>query len=297
MSGNKHKEPFKKKVSPGGRFGRTRQHLGLRKIAICLLVAIAVSSAAVAIVLHFSQPAKAALVDHLSLTFPNQAFVDNATAILEQAGYEVDYYPGEEVTVELYRKLPTLGYGLVILRVHSSATELQGEELVESTVAFFSSEPYSQTKYVPEQLTNQLVVAHYPRPEPSYYFAILPEFITANTEGRFQNTIVIMMGCEGLANTAMAEAFVEKGAKAYIGWSGSVSASHTDQATIYLLTHLLTEKQTTEEAVENTMKEVGPDPVYDSVLLYYPPESGEYAILGKAGAESERHNSGRVCLP
>jgi len=228
-----------------------------------------------------SSQLKAAIVDQGSLSpaaGPNPVFIETATNILEEAGYTVDYYPGEEVTVEFYRNLPTHGYRLIILRVHSSATELQGEDFVESPVAFFTSEPYSQTKYVYEQLTDQLVVAYYPVPEPSYYFAILPKFVTANTKGRFQDTIIVMMGCEGLNNTKMAEAFMEKGATAYISWSQDVLASHTDQATIYLLTHLLTEKQTIEQAVENTMKEVGQDPAYNSVLLYYPLKSGNYVI-------------------
>jgi len=278
VSGKKHKKPFEKEVSRGRHFSQAKQRRGLWKIAIYLLIAAAISSVAVAILLNFSQPAKAALVDHLSLTFPNQSFIDNTTEILEQAGYTVDYYPGEEVTVEFYKNLPTHGYELIILRVHSSATELQEKEFVESPVAFFTSEPYSQTKYVYEQLTDQLVVAYYAMPESSYYFAIQPEFIAANAKGRFQNTIIVTMGCEGLTNTRMAEAFVEKGAKAYIGWSQSVSASHTDQAIIYLLTHLLTEKQTIEQAVENTMEEVGPDPAYNSVLLYYPLKSRNYVI-------------------
>ncbi|MCJ7767042.1 hypothetical protein MUP79_01440 [Candidatus Bathyarchaeota archaeon] len=35
---------------------------------------------------------KAAIVDQLSLTFPNQAFVEAAANTLKQAGYTVDYY-------------------------------------------------------------------------------------------------------------------------------------------------------------------------------------------------------------
>ena len=50
---------------------------------------------------------KAAIVDHLSLTAPNQTFIQTATNILKQAGYTVDYYLGEEVTVEFYRNLLT----------------------------------------------------------------------------------------------------------------------------------------------------------------------------------------------
>jgi hypothetical protein len=50
---------------------------------------------------------RAAIVDQLSLTEPNPAFTEAATDLLEQAGYAVDYFPGEEVTVEFYRQLPT----------------------------------------------------------------------------------------------------------------------------------------------------------------------------------------------
>ncbi|MEM3714006.1 MAG: hypothetical protein QXF82_03565 [Nitrososphaeria archaeon] len=224
-----------------------------------------------------SQP-KAAIVDHLSLTFPNQTFIETATNILEQAGYSVDYYPGEKVTVEFYRNLPTHGYKIIILRVHSSAAELQGEEFVETPVGFFTSEPYSQTKYIYEQLTDQLVMASYTMPQPPYYFAIVPKFVTSSMKGTFQNTVIVMMGCEGLNNTKMAEAFIEKGAKAYIGWKGSVSASHTDTATIRLLQHLITERQTIKQAVENTNKEAGPDPAYNSILAYYPTEAGKETI-------------------
>jgi hypothetical protein len=229
-----------------------------------------------------SQP-KAAIVDQLSLTFPNQTFIEVATNILKQAGYMVDYYPGEKVTVEFYKNLPTYGYEIIILRVHSSAAELQGKEFVETPVGIFTAEQYSQTRYVYEQLTDQLVIASYTMPQPPYYFAIVPKFVTQSMKGTFKNTIVIMMGCEGLNNTKMAEAFIQKGAKVYMGRKGSVSASHTDTATISLLQHLITEKQTVKQAVENTMKEVGRDPTYNSQLTYYPTNAGQYTIKNLEG--------------
>lgn len=226
-----------------------------------------------------SSELKAAMVDHLSLTFPNQTFIQTATSTLKKAGYTVDYYPGEKVNVEFYRNLPTHGYKIIILRVHSSAAALEGKEYVEAPVSLFTSELYSGTNHVYEQLTDQLAIASCtPMPEPPYYFAITPKFVTSSTNGKFQNTLIIMMGCEGLNNTKMAEAFIEKGAKAYISWKGSVSASHTDQAAIHLLQHYLTEKQTIKQAVENTMKEVGTDPAYKSLLTYYPSRIGEQTI-------------------
>jgi len=226
---------------------------------------------------------KAAIVDHLSLTYPNQTFIQTATNTLRQAGYTVDYYPGEEVTVGFYRNLPSHGYGLIILRVHSSASGLEGKERVEGPVVLFTSEPYSRKKYVYEQLTDQIFRVSYSVPEPPYYFAITPAFVVTSMRGNFKNTVVVMMGCEGLNNTKMAEAFIQKGVKAYISWKGPVLASYTDLATAHLLQHFLIEKQALKEAVRKTMQDVGPDPAYNSQLLYYPLEAGSYTIQNIVG--------------
>jgi len=46
-------------------------------------------------------PRRAAIVDQLSLSSPNPEFVQESIILLERNNYEVDYFPGEEVTVEL----------------------------------------------------------------------------------------------------------------------------------------------------------------------------------------------------
>jgi len=224
-----------------------------------------------------TQP-KAAIVDHLSLTFPNQTFIETATNTLKQAGYKVDYYPGEKVTVEFYRNLPTHGYKIIILRVHSTATAVTG---TEGSVTFFTSEPYSGRKYVYEQLTDQLCYVAFSREQAEKgisYFGITPLFVIHSMKGKFQNTIIVMMGCEGLDNPLMAMAFVEKGATVYISWNQQVSASHTDLATTHLLQHFLIEKRTVKEAIQETYKDVGADPVYKSLLIAYPIEALDYTI-------------------
>ena len=225
-----------------------------------------------------SSELKAAIVDQLSLTFPNKTFIEKATEILEQAGYKVDYYPGEKVTVEFYRNLPTHGYKIIILRVHSTATNSDG---TEGPVTLFTSERYDRSKYVYEQLTDQLVATAFSREEREkgiIYFGINPPFVTQSMKGSFQNTIIIVMGCEGLDNPLMAEAFIQKGAKVYISWNQPVSASHTDLATIHLLQHFLIEKRTVKEAIQETYKDVGADPVYKSLLIAYPIEALDYTI-------------------
>ena len=219
---------------------------------------------------------KAAIIDHLSLSYPNETFVQTATEILRQAGYSVHYYAGEQVTVEFYRSLPTHSYDLLVLRVHSG-TLTHGTNRI---VNLFSSEPYSKTKYVYEQLTDQVGKAQLLRGE-TWYFGISQNFVTSSMRGTFKNTTIIMMGCEGLINTDMAEAFVERGARVYISWDGSVLSSHTDLATIHLLQHLTIGKQTIKQALTETMKEVGPDPSSKATLLAYPKEAWESTISSK----------------
>ena len=221
-----------------------------------------------------SSQLKAAIVDQLSLTFPNQTFIQTATNTLKQANYTVDYYPGEKATVEFYKNLPTYSYDVILLRVHSAGSSLSGA--VESQL--FTSEVYSTRKYVLEQLEDQVGMVTYSAFSKPAYFGICPKFVQQSMKDKFSGTIIIMMGCEGLAGTQMARAFIEKGAKVYIGWNGSVLASHTDQATACLLQHLITQKETVKQAVNNAMKEIGPDPSNKSVLNYYPLEAGEQKI-------------------
>jgi hypothetical protein len=218
---------------------------------------------------------KAAIVDQLTLEFPNKTFTEEATNILEQGGYTVDYYPAEMVTVDFFSSLPSCGYKIILLRVHC------GHNPEAQNLGFFTSEVYSSSKYVYEQLADLLERVAFNNPpaegEPTY-FAINSLFVERSMKGRFNGTTIIMMGCYGLEFPCMAAAFVDKGAEVYIGWSGLVSASHTDQATISLIKHLILENQTVRQAGENTMNEVGPDPSSKSILGYYPDKAGEQTI-------------------
>lgn len=211
---------------------------------------------------------RAAIVDQLSVPQPNPEFVEKCESILAEAGFEIDYYGGNQVRVDFYRTLASHGYDLIILRVHSAINRER-----EST-AFFTCEPYSMKKYVDEQLDNQVMLG---KTSSSLYeggptyFVITSRFVRSSMGGRFDNTLIITTGCDSLVYPDMAEALVEKGASAYIGWRGLVMAEYTDRATISLLQSLITEKQTIEEAATNVWKEVGPDPEYNSVIQLYPP--------------------------
>ncbi len=251
------------------------QHRRLGRTAAAL-VAVALLAAALAAGLLLSgltttgpsRPKTAAIVDQLSLTQPNPAFVESATGLLQQAGYAVDYYPGEEVTVDFYRSLPTHDYDLIILRVHSGIVAernpITGETAKTEYVSLFTGEAYRNMKY-PEEQFGELGPSHYYEGGEEY-FGVVPDFVKYDMRGGFDKTLIIMMGCDGLRSQRMAEAFIEKGASAFVSWSKQVSASHTDAATQGLLEKLLTEGLPVQEAVAQTAAEIGPDPSYGAEL-------------------------------
>ncbi|MEA3408471.1 MAG: hypothetical protein U9R48_10420 [Chloroflexota bacterium] len=51
-------------------------------------------------------PPKAAIVDQIGFSFPSPEFIEEAKEILAEAGYRVDVYPPQQVTIDFYRTLP-----------------------------------------------------------------------------------------------------------------------------------------------------------------------------------------------
>jgi hypothetical protein len=174
-----------------------------------------------------------------------------------------------------YRSLPQRTFNIVVIRSHTAMESSTG------TLAIFTSEQWdyekASTTYLADALNDRIARVRVTL-NSTAYFGVTPNFIKA-MNGNFQDAIIVMMGCESLANSNMAEAFIEKGAKAYIGWTGLVSADHTDAATQQLLKHLITEKKTIATAVTEISTEVGNDPTYGSTMSYYPPQAGEYKPL------------------
>jgi hypothetical protein len=211
---------------------------------------------------------RAIIVDQLSITQPDPDFVSNSRATLAQAGYSVDYVFGATVTVDLYRTLPSQGYDLILLRAHAGITTevdaATGQRTSEQYVSLFTNEPYDPNKYPAEQL-NRLGKATYTEGGDPL-FGIGPKFVQDSMEGNFNHAVVVAMGCDGLRSNTTAQAFLDKGASAFVSWTKPVSGPHTDNATEKFLQHFLIDRQSVEQAVQQTASEVGPDPVYDGEL-------------------------------
>lgn len=262
----------------------SRRPFWRRRGGALAIAATAVAVAAIAVGVLFLRPdsgeepgLSAAIVDQLSLTAPNPSFAREAGELLTEAGYRVDYYPGEETTVDFYRALPARGYDIVLFRNHAARRPDVLAARLPDEAALFTSELYDRNRYIEDQDSLRLVKVSYPGAE-EVFFGIRSDFIVSRMEGDFGGAVIVLMGCDGLTTDRTAAAFVEKGAGAVIGWDGLVTADHTDRAIESLLRHLLIEGKTADEALEAVAVEVGPDPAYGSALKLYPSQAAALTV-------------------
>lgn len=204
----------------------------------------------------------AAIVDGLSKEFPNPSFVENATDLLESNDYTVEYYNRSQVTLELYKTLPKVGYDLILLRIHSAP--MDGDN---PGAAFFTSES-QQGLYFTEQLLGWVRRAK-TLTRGDRYYAATPGFFYDGMDGEFNDTVIITMSCYGAIDDTMAKIFIGKGAKAYIGWDEKVTANYMDEAILALLEHYINKGETLKDSVKFVKKECGKDPTYQSQIILF----------------------------
>jgi len=209
--------------------------------------------------------AEVVIIDQLQSSFPNASFRMTVTEMMGGQGWDVDYYGHKEVTVELFRNLLRNDYRLIVLRVHAATGYAVGQS---SRLALFTGEPYSKNKYIWEQISNQVERVRV-NPESDSYFGIYESFVSDVMEGVCVNATIVMMGCDGLTHTEMAEAFISRGAGVYVGWDGMVMADYVDRATVAFLRGVVEEDMSAEAAVGHVRGTVGADPVFGSEMAAY----------------------------
>lgn len=208
-------------------------------------------------------PNGVALLDQLSISYPDPSFISQVKDMVEASGFWLQYYPPDEVTVPLFWALPALGYEVVIVRAHATGW------VRSDKITIFTGEPYQKGQYFPEQ-TQGLVSTATTFDSGQEYYTVTPRFIGTHSQGRFPGTIIIMMGCTGLKSGQMASAFTSRGASSYVSWNNQVRALRTDLATLSLVQGLFQLHLPLGEALARANQQVGDDPVNGSQLALYP---------------------------
>jgi len=254
---------------------KKKGHAKKRRLWPFLLIGI-IAVVAVGVIILFSgsiwppqtQAATVGIVDQFYNESPG--FTDDMVAFLQSKNITYELHTNQEVNVELYRQLPTFGYRLIILRVHCGISEGY-----EQPTFMFTTENYSTSKYTYEQLTDQIkpgVIDIATKDNP--VFSVGPLFVSSSMQGDFNGSLIVISSCYGLHNALLADSLINKGASGLISWDELVSLDHTDDG-IFLLTRAFIEDGLTiSGSVTSVLQMVGADPIYHSVLGYYPSTSG-----------------------
>jgi len=219
---------------------------------------------------------RAAIVDQLSVQFPDQAFINATVNLMQQAGFAVDLFTQDSITVGLYGALPSRGYELIVFRVHAGVNQ----QMTGHPVGLYTTETYNELSYPQEQLADLVAMGRGFDGNDTAVFAVTPKYIEQRSAANYPGTMIVLMGCYGLFSQELPQAFIDRGASVVIGWDKLIGVDHADKATLTLLRYLLQNKLSVSNSVKATMGEVGPDPDYKSVLGYYPKNNG-YVTLSQ----------------
>jgi len=187
-----------------------------------------------------SFPVKSAvIVDQLFGENPDFGFVETASGLLSENGFDVVVISGENVTIDLFYDT-VWDMDIIVLRMHSG--------VFDNRTWIFTHEEYDPAKHILEQLSRDANIGRcksvdYP------VFTLSSTFFQRNIE--FQGGTVLVMGCNGLDEADLGSALVESGAGVVVGWSGTITVEETDEAVMGFL-ELLLSGDTAGEAVGGT---------------------------------------------
>ncbi len=219
----------------------------------------------------------AAIIDQVHDSIPNKSFQQKALEYLENAGYDVDVYTTEDITVDFYKKLPSMNYKFIYIRTHSL------EEVAESqNVTFlFTGEKYDVNKYIQEQLSGQVS-----RGIPIYeqelmelqesnelstdmlYFVVGSKFVDELMVDKFPQSVIVIGGCESTRTHDLAKSLIFRGASAVVGWDGTINSMENDRVMLALLEEVLINKTGFYDAIPSVMEEFGSGLQSSSELHY-----------------------------
>ncbi len=219
---------------------------------------------------------RAAIIDQLGSSklaaatrHQNLTFIESTENLLQERFSVVDYY-SDNATVEQYAGLASLGYRLIVWRGHSALDD-------SGYVALASTDKYGLKDYNTYLENDQLALCNITG-DASLYFGITPKFIEQVMSGKFTDTVIFLMSCNGLNPDYLktAQAFQNKGAKVVISWDNWISSFDNDGAADALLQYLINKNYTISEAVS----QIPPlSPEYGwAYLKYYPSDASNYYI-------------------
>jgi len=222
-----------------------------------------------------SKVRKAVIIDQLAKDIPNPHYQNQTMNYLLDAGYDVDLYTTEDITIDFYKELPSMDYEFILFRSHSLA--MYGKNPSEW---LFSGELYSNKVHIAESLSGQLspgvpfVVTEdqtitYSQALGERHFMIGSKFIDESMVGQFPGSVIILGGCETMPHELLAEALVKRGASSVIGWNELVGSASNDRLITSLLEKMLVNGLEIDQAIDLVMEDYKKDEKSSLRLKHY----------------------------
>ena len=247
-------------------------------------------------IIEYDGVQRAVIIDQLYKQIPNELFHEQASQLLEDAGYQVDIFTTEDITVDFYKELPSMNYQYIVIRTHSA------DDKTNSSVALFTGEEYTEDNYISEQLSGHVakgtplqltvfrtggessdwnvfnfshreLISSFVRETQNReeFFLITPKLVSELMVGKFPGSTILIGGCDSLSNTSLAESLIGRGASTIIGWDDTIDNFRNDADMLVFLEANLKNDMEIPEAVDFTTnnREWGNDVVYNAKLAYY----------------------------
>ena len=222
---------------------------------------------------------RAAIIDQVHNDLPNFELQAGAQRMLEDAGYQVDLYTTDEITVDFYKNLPSMNYHFILIRSHG------GEDPnYEYPTRLFTGEKFSSEKYTAEQIYRQvgfgfpIYLEEFEELKESdqgfydnAYFTIGSKMVDDGMVGTFPDSIIIVGGCQSAKSNDLMESLVRRGASQVLGWYGTIETKDNDRAMIWLLEEILVKEVPLLDAVDELNEEMVLDFKYLNKLKLFIP--------------------------
>lgn len=193
----------------------------------------------------------AVIIDQLHDSIPNKYFQDNAKQYLELAGYDVDIFTTQQITVDFYKNLPSMNYKYIVIRTHG----LEDPEYNNATF-LFTGEKYNLNKHISEQLAGQLgkgapiyeeernlILEERENLEDSMYFLVGAKLVDELMVGEFPDSVILIGGCESVRNRDLATSLIWRGASEIVGWDRTIGSIENDRVMLAFLEKNLVDKE------------------------------------------------------
>lgn len=241
----------------------------------------------------YDGPPRAVIIDQLYDEMPNEEFQLKATQYLQNAGYSVDIVTTQDITVDYYKNLPKMNYKFVLVRTHGAENT--------NDVVVFTGERYSEEQYISEQLMGQVKKAapllettfnisdddssewvivnetyrykvspaHPINVSENEFFAISADLVRNAMNGKFNDTVFVLGGCNTLSNPSLGQALLDRGASTVVGWDNTVGNADNDQALLRFMDNYLNQHKNLDESIEDVKRVHNPEwMVYPANFVY-----------------------------